>query len=636
MNTDSRGAKSGAVARKKRVKIAVACIPCRSRKDAVHVRDAHVIAMEWVGTNAPIRLQTGPSGTLTIADPFFVDSGPTVDQAHALDPIVQSTLLTQEETTPTASGSTPTSPHSSCELMQQLREILEPDAESLPQRIYPQSNTIDCSDYGRVLPMRSVADRLVRAYWDGIHPYYPFLHRSTFESQYQTLWMSSNDSNSPPPTFYSLLNVVFAVAAHLELPLRCNDKGSASYFERARANFHFDPCEPSSLLEIQILLLMGLYQIASGEFSRAKRVLDIAICSVRSVRTSFETRDGWGSKAQEQQIFRCVWHGSHLLSRVVSSALGQFPQVLALASTVTEVPFPTFGCDEEALGLRQEPHQVSDQQYHPSQFYSHTLRLNKLLGEIYAMWNETGSSVHLQRSDQHSNRDLSKVLAFDKRLVEYWKSLPRALHHGHEDVEWARTVDRNQSCILRTRYLFCRIALLRPLLPELEQQLDNVDESDSAVEEVLLQRLILRCVSSAKELLDLMDRLQGVQQSSSFGVPLLDYCNVCFVYTAATVISEARKALLSQRSLAKEHLTTRGTRDCTALQGLWQSRAAQDNSSFEATPNAEQTQDDFAMITTRNDGGISQDALGDLDDFMFVGPELAFGDSLEWFQGAMT
>lgn len=125
------------------------------------------------------------------------------------------------------------------------------------------------------------------------------------------------------------------------------------------------------------------------------------------------------------------------------------------------------------------------------------------------------------------------------------------------------------------------------------------------------------------------------------------------VYTGATVISEARKspivsALVGQRALDNSwnqglHVLEctskpRSTRCAKALQGLCQSRAGQDDSSFEATLNAEHTRDDFTIINSRNDGGISQDALGDLDDFMFAGPpaELAFGDSLEWLEGAMT
>ncbi|KAK4499926.1 hypothetical protein PRZ48_008112 [Zasmidium cellare] len=492
--------------------------------------------------------------------------------------------------------------------------------------------------------MRSVADRLIKAYWDGIHPYYPFLHRQTFDSRYQALWVSVDDSESS--TFYILLNVVLALGSQLESPSSGKDKGSAIYFARAKDSSQFDPFETPSLLDVQVLLLMGLYLMVDGQFSRAKSVLDIAMYSAQTLRSSFETSMSENRSEEEREIFRCVWHGSHLLSRVVSSSLGQFSQILALASTATEVPIPTCELDTEALDVGRVSNAMP-KVYRPSQFYYQTLRLHRILGEIYAMWNETGPPTQQEEPTSDTSSQIAKVIMFDKKLVKYWRALPKALRHGHERAGSTMTAEHTQSCLLRTRYLYCRIMLLLPLLPlaaTLSEQISgSEDDCEATIEEVLFQKLILRGVSSARELLELMKRLQGEKQNGVKSVKRPDkkLTSSEVVYTAAAVISEAQKSATVSGLVGQKALDTsweqglqildqtskpKAIRCASAIQRLWQSRADESASSFEATLNT-----DFAVNIIQNEEDIMGNSLGDLQEAMLVGPDFAFDDSLEWF-----
>lgn len=123
------------------------------------------------------------------------------------------------------------------------------------------------------LPPRDLADKLLCAYWDGIHPLNPHIHKPSFQSAYENLWLREMEqitqelgddiglgapfmSKTERTIFYCGLNCIFALGS-LSLNLDQVDRAELckSFYARFEKMLTFDLLGIPSLALVQVLLL---------------------------------------------------------------------------------------------------------------------------------------------------------------------------------------------------------------------------------------------------------------------------------------------------------------------------------------------------------------------------------------------
>ena len=63
------------------------------------------------------------------------------------------------------------------------------------------------------LPSRLAADRLLKQYWEAVHPIAKVLHRPTFEKQYAEFWSDISKDVEPVPSLQALVFAVLFAAS---------------------------------------------------------------------------------------------------------------------------------------------------------------------------------------------------------------------------------------------------------------------------------------------------------------------------------------------------------------------------------------------------------------------------------------
>lgn len=122
------------------------------------------------------------------------------------------------------------------------------------------------------LPPKQAADMLFQNYLETVHPTFPFIGKTTFASQYQTLY--ENDNVGPGDNWLAILNLIFAIGAkysHLiQAEWRGDERDHLVYFTRARVlamNGESLFSHPD-LQQVQVAALMSFYLLATNQINR--------------------------------------------------------------------------------------------------------------------------------------------------------------------------------------------------------------------------------------------------------------------------------------------------------------------------------------------------------------------------------
>lgn len=68
----------------------------------------------------------------------------------------------------------------------------------------------------KFIPPRNIADRLLRRYWDAVHPVARVLHRPSFAQRYETLWEAIENEYQVAPSLSALVcSVLFSSMASM-------------------------------------------------------------------------------------------------------------------------------------------------------------------------------------------------------------------------------------------------------------------------------------------------------------------------------------------------------------------------------------------------------------------------------------
>lgn len=122
------------------------------------------------------------------------------------------------------------------------------------------------------LPPKQAADMLFQNYLETVHPTFPFIGKTTFASQYQTLY--ENNNVGPGDNWLAILNLIFAIGAkysHLiQAEWRGDERDHLIYFTRARVlAMNGDSLfSHPDLQQVQVAALTSFYLLATNQINR--------------------------------------------------------------------------------------------------------------------------------------------------------------------------------------------------------------------------------------------------------------------------------------------------------------------------------------------------------------------------------
>jgi hypothetical protein len=219
-------------------------------------------------------------------------------------------------------------------LINMIREAVDPSlpgtCKSIDTTAEQKFHQVPPPDY--VLPPRREADRLIKVYWDYIHPLYPFLYKPSIEAIIQNLWAGeslpnglSSVSRLTETGSACIINMVLALACQYhDISEHNKDRNSGPrsgqiFFNRAQTFLRQDSLNISarSLQDIQALLLMAQYLNSTGSPLKAWDIIGLAIrhCQGLGMHRRAVVHAMIIENPVEAEMVKRVWHGCLLMDR---------------------------------------------------------------------------------------------------------------------------------------------------------------------------------------------------------------------------------------------------------------------------------------------------------------------------------
>lgn len=443
--------------------------------------------------------------------------------------------------------------------------------------------TASSVEHFSLLP-RPLTDGLLDVYWNKVHHLYPFIHKQTFMSAYERLWMAdaTSESNNHAEVailgstlyghssyvFHCALNIMLALAIQLtDTPPGDRAKLADIFSVKARNLCKLDLFDDGSLACIQTLLLMTL-QLQSTPFpNRCWNCIGIACRLAQGLALHIESSKPVGQiSLLELEMRRRVWHGCVFLDTIVSTTLGR-PMMLH-KFTPSPLPLPS-PIDDEFLATSQL--QPSGKISYVS-FYIESLKLYNLLADIVA---KVYGKTNLHPSANEKRAGIEEISKFDTAISNLENGLPDHLQHdGMVSNESAGQIlcFRRQAYVLQARFLHLRLLLYRPTFLRFwhQQLLKQIPSSSSrssrdSVSKVTLaldQSISVACVEASLKLVDVIAQSTSNTASGAWWYSLL------YIRLAGTVVVLAMccDAVVSLTGLESLHVAYQ--KSLSVLEGL--------------------------------------------------------------------
>ncbi|KAF4828207.1 Sorbicillinoid biosynthetic cluster transcription factor sor3 [Colletotrichum tropicale] len=417
-----------------------------------------------------------------------------------------------------------------------------------------------------MLPERWLADSLMESFWEFVHPVFPILHKPSFIASYEALWKPTKGQNHKRDfkdvVFHSTLSIVLALGSQRTDQVSVAEQASLAdkFYKQSVKLISVDTLDHSSLQVVQLLLLRGVYlhytSLTATTFGR-----------------------------------------SVLLSR-------QYP-----------TPAPAIIDDEYLSDITEGSQAVGRPSYLAC--FVHSLALFDVLKEILVKFYGEGDC-----SSDLKSRSLSDVLQLSAKLDDLNDSFPVCLREGaslsHYDESLKGSLQM-QANILKSRVLWIRLLLLRPLLlVEAKQTTKSRRDlpNSSALSESFRHAANTLCVSTAHGVLqEMYEKLGSVRQNSAWHVLLFTFA-AASTLVVATLCPDLQVNFDTEptktswdRALRifdfhKKHVTS-ATRGIEVLQRFRDSVAAVSRHDAPASSNTTASQ-------TSNPEGLQQQNQGDL------------------------
>lgn len=411
-------------------------------------------------------------------------------------------------------------------------------AESGSRGLYGLETTGPCDQGAYLLPPRHIADEYLRCYWEFMHPLSPVIHRSSFQKWYQQIWQpvdATINSELDQTVMYSTVNVMLALGCRFSTVVSPRDRSGCAddLYRRSRKLLTFDILDSMHLTLVQLLLLTGIYLQSTKYADRCWNVIGLAIRVAYGLGLHEELSSPKSQRHAE--IRRRVWHTCVLLDRLLAMTFGR-PTMISQKTSGTEIPAMI---DDEyllqdSIGI-QPPHLPSRMGLFVS-----SLRLFDILDEILSICylKPVGISQKDEQLAKNSSHLLAETLRLNSLLDHLYQNIPSFLRLGDDDDQAAPSSPNHitlQINVLRCRFLYVRILLLRPVLLEKAQRSMDVenectDRSTWTLEASLVTRSCILCVDTAHALIKHLSETKETLYSSSA------WHSVYFAFAAAMIL----------------------------------------------------------------------------------------------------
>ncbi|KAH7141321.1 fungal-specific transcription factor domain-containing protein [Dactylonectria estremocensis] len=401
--------------------------------------------------------------------------------------------------------------------------------------------------FGWSVPLRAEADSLLDSYWAWVHSLYPFIHQTSFEKRYLTVWNSQNKSRSVHPSpsetagcydnlndelFYCLLNIVFALGTlfNPSIDPLDRDRLSRPFFERSKALLDLDALAQGSLPLVQTLLLMGQYLQSTDMSSSCWNIVGLAIRVAQGIGLHHEPR-GRGRQPVDQldtEMRRRAWTGCVFLDRVLALAYGR-PLMIHLAKPQDQLVLPSAVDDEFLTRHPQVPGSQPEGIPSKMECYVQAIKLKEIMGQVLTTCYDGGpedknndsvgpdTANGLEKESRINGNGLQAIFDVDGLLTAWHNQLPehlRVLTYQDECIP-AHSLNlegnlmfRRQATVLEARYLHVRLVMLRPVLTFLASDSCKASlETHSLTSNMRHDQLVKAansCVSVAQRLVNLV------------------------------------------------------------------------------------------------------------------------------------
>ena len=339
------------------------------------------------------------------------------------------------------------------------------------------------------MPSRQLADRLIKTFFEKVHPSYALFHRGTFYTQYESIWQrhGSPQYELDPGYICSLLMVYVFGALLLEHEgLEWAAELQRKYLRMVRECFH-NLALSASLTNVQSLLLLQLYEHNAGERNTSWILLGQA---ARMAIALGMHREGTSHNFDviERNARKLVWFTLYSFEQYASLTLGRPSTIKALEANV-KLP-------EEAM---------VDGNDHPPDYFAHASILLDITSKVRQF--ATASSPHCFNS-QFLNSMLDNKATIMQDLDAWFQRLPR-----HLSAEWSfsRPQHLRTVLLLHINYHYLVSVLTRPYLlckVDHDIRMQAITSPSNLLHPIAeITKQAEQCITSSIAVADLLQRL---------------------------------------------------------------------------------------------------------------------------------
>ncbi|CAH0018758.1 unnamed protein product [Clonostachys rhizophaga] len=394
-----------------------------------------------------------------------------------------------------------------------------------------------------ILPSRRFANSLLQAYYDLVWATFPIHDWAVFKDAYDSVWQGT-EPGIPEPTLYCLMNLIFALGSQFSEAVEPDQRRQVGevFWNRGFKLFGSPSDGRASIERVQCMLLMGLYLQSTCEIHESWMTIGSAIRMAQSLGLHLPMAQN--SDRRETEMARKAWHGCVYQDQIMSMTFGR-PSTIN-SGPFDHVPLPKM-IDDEFLDTQTQPSATRpDGGKSMMAFFVKSLELFNIANDIQY------EAYRQQRGVRDGEvNHLISVFRLDNRLVQWAQTLPVHLHYSESIQEGESLAFRRQRVVLRARYLYARISLLRPILAELYLEEASSGSSELPKEKTLRQPLMVECTvlcfQLAHEMIDVL--YSNFNHETVTGPVPAWWFGVLFIYTAATVLLAKRL-----QPLGKHHI----------------------------------------------------------------------------------
>ncbi|KAL4864279.1 fungal-specific transcription factor domain-containing protein [Aspergillus spectabilis] len=316
------------------------------------------------------------------------------------------------------------------------------------------------------------ADWLLDIYFTSPHMFYPWVHKQTFLTTYNSMWaardtghlhdlpdVGAGGRDCSTAVFYCALNAMLALGCEFSnLPSHAKRSTSLMFSERMKALISINIFDSGSLAHVQALLLVATYLQCTAYPKRCWNIVGMAYRMSIGLGLHL-SRHARGLTRLEKEIRWRAWCACVHLDILVSMTMGR-PAMTA----PNNVPLPS-PTDDRYLAEADAvppPGEISRNQY----LYEN-MRLIKILSNILSRIYHSAALVEAD-TPRRLDVDLQAVVEIDRAFDDFEASLDPALQwtskqgsNGSADLVFKR-----QSNVLHARFLHLRLLLYRPAFTE--------------------------------------------------------------------------------------------------------------------------------------------------------------------------